>query len=82
MKYDKLFEKRLGSNQSLMYKLKNKFMKMGDPKFNDIVSTCASIPKEKFNLKNLFSAAVKEDPMLVALIAKEFVINKIKSLRK
>ena len=77
-KYRKEWDKRLGRTQKTMFKMKEKFMFMGDDRFNKIAKICKNIPKEKFSLKALFTEAVKGDPKLMADVAKAFVISKLK----
>jgi digeranylgeranylglycerophospholipid reductase len=78
LRYKKEWDVKLGKIQKTMYSMKERFMKMDDPKFNRLVRLCKSIPKEDFSLKKLFSVAMKGDPLLVAEIAKAFVVSKIK----
>jgi len=77
-KYRKEWDKRLGRTQKTMFKMKEKFMFMGDDRFNKIAKICKNIPKEKFSLKALFTEAVKGDPKLMADVAKAFVVSKLK----
>jgi len=75
-KYRKGWNKRLGKNQTLMYKMKSKFMKMSDREFNNIVAFCNKIPSEKFTLGELFKEAIKDDPKLVVELAKSIFLGK------
>ncbi|RLD56242.1 MAG: hypothetical protein DRJ01_15515 [Bacteroidetes bacterium] len=77
-KYRKEWDKNLGKNQNMMYSLKNKFLKMNDEKFNNIVKMCNKIPKDKFTLGSLFKEAIKDDPKMVMELAKSFIVNKLK----
>lgn len=74
--YEKEWDKVLGSNQRFIYKLKARFMKMTDQKFNSMVEMCSRIPQNKFDIFALFKEAVKEDPMLLAEMAKSYVVSK------
>jgi hypothetical protein len=51
---------------------------MPDEKFNKIVQICKDIPKDKFTVKELFTQAIKGDPLLVASLAKTFIVSKLK----
>lgn len=77
-KYHKEWDKKLGNNQQIIYKLKKRFLKMDDQRFNKIVDYCKSIPKDKFSLFELFKEAIKEDPKLVMEIAGAMVVSKLK----
>ncbi len=76
-KYRKEWDKKIGNNQKIMYKIKEKVLEMGDEKFNSLVKICQNIPADKFTVKALFSEAVKDDPKLVLEIAKAFVKSKL-----
>ena len=76
--YKTEWDKRLGNNQKVHYSLKEKFFKMPDEKFNKIVQICKDIPKDKFTVKELFTQAIKGDPLLVASLAKTFIVSKLK----
>jgi len=76
--YRNEWDKRLGNNQKVHYSLKEKFFKMPDEKFNKIVEICKNIPADKFTVKELFTQAIKGDPVLVANLAKTFIISKFK----
>ncbi len=76
-KYRKEWNKRLGNIQKTMFNMKEKFMFMGDERFNSIAKICSNIPKDKFSLKVLFTEAVKDDPKLMAEVARAFVISKL-----
>lgn len=78
LKYKKDWDNQLGKVQKTMYSMKEKFMKMNDERFNKLVKVCQNIPKEEFSLKKLFTEAMKGDPLLIAEIAKAFVVSKIK----
>ena len=78
MKYKKEWDNKLGKIQKTMYAMKEKFMKMNDERFNKLVSVCQKIPRDEFSLRKLFSEAMKGDPLLIAEIAKAFVVSKIK----
>ncbi|MCF7913222.1 MAG: NAD(P)/FAD-dependent oxidoreductase [Candidatus Cloacimonetes bacterium] len=78
LRYKKEWDSKLGKIQKTMYSMKERFMKMDDSKFNNLVRLCQSIPKEEFSLKKLFSVAMKGDPLLVAEIARAFVASKLK----
>jgi len=75
-KYRKEWDKRLGRNQTLMHKIKQKFMKMSDSSFNNIVAFCSKIPQDKFTLGELFKEAIKDDPKLVLQLAKSIFLGK------
>ena len=77
-KYRKEWDKQLGSTQRTMFNMKEKFMFMGDERFNKIAKICSNIPKDKFSLKALFTEAVKDDPKLMVEVAKAFVVSKLK----
>jgi len=77
-KYSKRWDKKLGDTQKVIFKMKEKFMKLTDERFNGIVDFCQRIPKDKFSLKALFSEAAKGDPKLIMDVAKAFVVSKIK----
>ncbi len=77
-KYRKNWDKRLGANQKVIHAMKEKFMKMNDEKFNNLMKICNSIPPEKFTVARLFKEAVKDDPKLVLQVAKTFVTAKFK----
>jgi digeranylgeranylglycerophospholipid reductase len=75
-RYRKEWDKKLGKNQTMMYKIKQKMMKMPDEKFNNIVKFCKKIPADKFTLGELFKEAIKDDPRLVIEIAKSIFLGK------
>ncbi|KQC07562.1 MAG: hypothetical protein APR54_05985 [Candidatus Cloacimonas sp. SDB] len=75
-RYRKEWDKKLGKNQTMMYNIKQKFMKMSDEKFNNIVAYCKKIPPEKFTLGELFKEAIKDDPRLVIQLAKSIFLGK------
>jgi digeranylgeranylglycerophospholipid reductase len=75
--YQKRWDARLGSIQKTMYAMKERFMKMDDEHFNKLVRICQKIPHDEFSLKRLFSESMKGDPVLVAQIAKAFVVSKL-----
>jgi digeranylgeranylglycerophospholipid reductase len=75
-KYRKEWDKKLGKNQSMMYKIKQKFMKMDDIRFNNIVAFCKKIPADKFTLGELFREAIKDDPKMVFELAKSVFLGK------
>ena len=77
-KYVKEWDKKLGNNQQIIYKLKKRFLAMDDDRFNKIVDYCKNIPKDKFSLFELFKEAIKEDPKLVMQIAGAMVVSKLK----
>lgn len=77
-KYSSEWEKKLGKTQRTMFTMKEKFLTMSDERFNNIVSFCQKIPKDKFGLKVLFTEAVKGDPKLIVDVAKAFVMSKLK----
>ena len=77
-KYVKEWDKKLGNNQQIIYKLKKRFLQMDDERFNKIVDYCKNIPKDKFSLFELFKEAIKEDPKLVMQIAGAMVVSKLK----
>jgi digeranylgeranylglycerophospholipid reductase len=78
LEYKKLWEEKLGKTQKTMYSMKEKFMKMDDSRFNKLVRVCQNIPRDEFSLRKLFTEAMKGDPLMVAEIAKAFVVSKIK----
>ncbi|MDP8210966.1 MAG: NAD(P)/FAD-dependent oxidoreductase [Candidatus Stygibacter australis] len=78
LRYKKEWDAKLGKIQKTMYSMKEKFMNMNDEKFNKLVKMCQGIPKDEFSLKKLFSVAMKGNPLLVAEIAKTFVMSKLK----
>jgi len=78
LRYKKEWDAKLGKIQKTMYSMKEKFMNMNDEKFNKLVKMCQGIPKDEFSLKKLFSVAMKGNPLLVAEIAKAFVVSKLK----
>jgi len=77
-KYTKEWDKTLGDTQKVIFKMKEKFMKLTDERFNGIVDFCQKVPADKFSLKALFTEAVKGDPKLMMDVAKAFVVSKIK----
>ena len=77
-KYIKRWNSRLGANQNFMYSVKEKFMRMDNNRFNNLVKICSAIPPEKLTLKEFFKTIVKGDPMLILQVAKAFVSSKIK----
>ncbi|MDP8220609.1 MAG: NAD(P)/FAD-dependent oxidoreductase [Candidatus Stygibacter frigidus] len=78
LRYKKEWDAKLGKTQKTMYAMKEKFMNMKDEKFNKLVNLCQGIPKDEFSLKKLFSVAMKGNPLLMAEIAKAFVVSKLK----
>ncbi len=76
--YRKNWDKRLGKNQKVIHAMKNKFMKLSDPEFNNLMKVCNSIPPEKMTVPRLFKEAVKDDPKLVMEVAKTFITAKFK----
>ncbi len=77
-KYIKKWNNRLGANQSFMYSVKEKFMRMDNERFNNLVKICSAIPSEKLTLKEFFKTIVKGDPMMILQLAKAFVTSKLK----
>ncbi len=75
-KYRKDWDKKLGRNQTMMYNIKQRFMKMNDERFNNIVAFCKRIPADKFTLGELFKEAIKDDPKLVIGLAKSVFLGK------
>ncbi|MCD4827997.1 MAG: NAD(P)/FAD-dependent oxidoreductase [Candidatus Cloacimonetes bacterium] len=76
--YDKAWMKALGNTQRTMWSLKERFLKMDDERFNRLVSTFQKVPQEQFDLKSLFKEAIREDPKLVAEVARAFLVTKIR----
>jgi digeranylgeranylglycerophospholipid reductase len=75
--YADLWDDHLGKNQRFLYKLKNKFMGINDDNFNKLVAVCKRIPRDELNLQRLFKETIKEDPILLAQLATDFIISKV-----
>ena len=77
--YASRWENHLGKNQRFLYELKNKFMGLDDRNFNKIVEVCQRIPQTELNMQTLFKETIKDDPLLVARLATDFIISKIRA---
>ncbi len=78
MSYKRKWDKRLGDNQKVMFRLKERFLGMTDGKFENLVNFIKTIPEDKFSMSYLFKEAVKEDPKLMMDVAKSFIVSKLK----
>ncbi len=76
-RYVKEWDKTLGANHRLMYKMKSKFLHFGDDNLNRLIAMCKTLPTDKLTLREIFFQAVKKDPILVAALAKDFVVSKL-----
>jgi digeranylgeranylglycerophospholipid reductase len=77
--YADKWESHLGKNQRFLYQLKTRFMVLDDTNFNKLVATCKKIPQAELNLQRLFKETIKDDPIMVAKLATDFIISKIKA---
>jgi digeranylgeranylglycerophospholipid reductase len=69
--YDKRGMNALGNNQRNV-ELKERFLNMTDERFDNLVRTFQKLPQDQFDLSPLFKEAIREDPKLVAEVAKPF----------
>ncbi len=76
-KYAKEWERVLGSKHRFMYKIKEKVLHAPDERLNKIAALCRSVPQEQLSLTEMFKQVIKGDPMMVAEMAKAFVLSKI-----
>jgi len=79
--YDKLWMNALGNTQRTMWSLKERFLNMTDERFDNLVRTFQNLPQDQFDLKSLFKEAIREDPKLVAEVAKAFLVDKLRIKR-
>ncbi len=77
MNYKKRWDQKLGANHRLMHKFKEKFLFFGDENLNRLIATCKKMPRENLTLREIFFQAIKTDPVLVAQLAKDFVVSKL-----
>ncbi len=76
-RYYKEWDKALGANHRLMYKMKSKYLHYGDENLNRLIAMCNTLPTDKLTLREIFFQAIKKDPILVAELAKAFVVSKL-----
>jgi len=77
--YNQKWEYHLGKSQRFLYQLKNKLLKYEDKKFNTIMNVCKKIPQHELSLSRIFRESIKDDPILVAKLATDYIISKMKS---
>ncbi|MCL1826754.1 MAG: NAD(P)/FAD-dependent oxidoreductase [Candidatus Cloacimonetes bacterium] len=77
--YPDKWENHLGKNQRFMYLLRNKTHKLLDRQLNKIMASIRKIPREELSLARIFRETVFDDPALVAKLATDFLIAKLKA---
>jgi digeranylgeranylglycerophospholipid reductase len=75
--YAQEWDKTLGSKHRFMHKVKEKILHASDERLNKLSYMCKDIPPDQISLPELFKKVVKGDPMMVAEMAKAFVLSKI-----
>ena len=77
LNYPKEWDKALGSKHRFMHKIKEKVLHANDERLNKLSKMCKDIPPEQISLPELFKQVIKGDPLMIAEMAKAFVMSKI-----
>lgn len=73
--YQKAWMNRLGKRHEIFDRIKNGIYNFSDEKFNSIAKTFQKVPRDKWNLGNLFRTALVNQPALLVDVAKAFFIK-------
>lgn len=76
--YEKAWQKAAGNHLKSMYAMKDRFLRASDSRIDEIIASCGKIAPGKLNVVTFFAQILKDNPRMVAEIARHFLLTRLK----